>query len=131
MRGDHADHRVAHLRQQIVVRHVARADQLDAGLVEATFGKLLHESAALTGRHEDEDGIRLGVGGALQERREVRVGERHLDRLGDLAAACLEALGKRLLGVGARCVVGDDGDDLLDIILRRPVGDDDATTAAG
>jgi hypothetical protein len=32
---------------------------------------MLHECAALAGWHEDEDGVRLGIGGALRERREV------------------------------------------------------------
>ena len=73
MRGHGPDRRVAHSRQQIVVGHVAGPDQLDAGLVQAALGELLHEGAALTGRNEDEDGIRFGVGGALQERREVRI----------------------------------------------------------
>ena len=81
VRGHRAEHGVAHAVQQVVVGHVAGADQLDAGLVEAALGVLLHEGAALAGGHEHEDGIRLGVGGALQERREIRVGERHLDRL--------------------------------------------------
>ena len=98
----------------------------DAGLVEAAFGKLLHEGAALAGGHEDEDGIRLGVGGALQERREVGIGKRHLDGLGNLAAGRREAFGEGFLRVSARRVVGHHGDDLLDVVLRGPVGDDDA-----
>ena len=60
---------------------VARADHLDAGLVEPALDELLHERAALAGRHEHEDRVGLGVGGALQERREVRIGERHADGL--------------------------------------------------
>ena len=74
MRGDGADHGVAHAGQQVVVGDVARADHLDAGLVEAALGVLLHEGAALARGHEHEDGVRLGVGRALQERREIRVG---------------------------------------------------------
>ena len=130
MRGHRSDRGIAHAGQQIVVGHVARADQLDAGFVETTLGELLHEGAALAGRHEDEDRVRLGIGRALQERREIRIGERHLDRFDDLAAGRLEAFGERFFRVDARRIVGDDGDDFLDVILRRPVGDDDATTAA-
>ena len=126
MRGHRSDRRVAHGGKQVVVGHVAGPDQLDAGLVEAALGELLHEGAALAGRHEDEDGIRLGVGGALQERREVRIGERYPDRLGDGTAGCLEAFGERFLRVEARRIIGDDGDDLLDFVLRRPVGNDHA-----
>ena len=124
MRGDDAEHGIAHLRQQIVVGDVARSDHLDAGLVEAAFGELLHEGGALAGRHEHEDRIRLGVGRALQERREVRVGERDLDGFGNRAAAGGERRGERLLGIGARRVVGHHGHDLLHVILQRVVGDD-------
>ena len=79
VRGDGADHRIAHAVEQIVVGHVARADDLDAGLVHAALGELLDEDAALARRHEDEDRVRLLVGGALQERREIRIGEREGD----------------------------------------------------
>ena len=41
--------------------------------------ELLDEDAALAGRHEDEDRIGLLVGGALQERREVGIGQREGD----------------------------------------------------
>ena len=87
MRRHGAERGVAHIRQQVVVGHVARADQLDAGLVETALDILLHEGAALAGRDEDEDRVGLGVGCALQERREVRIGERHSDGFDDLAAA--------------------------------------------
>ena len=75
MRGDGADDRVAHVVEKIVVGDVARADDLDAGLVEALLGKLPDEGAALSRGHEDEDRIGLVVGRALQERREVRIGQ--------------------------------------------------------
>src|ERR1035437_5896123 len=67
MSGHRSDRGIAHAGKQVVIRHVARSDQLDAGLVEAAFGELLHERAALTGGHEDKDGVRFGVSGALQE----------------------------------------------------------------
>jgi len=38
MRGDGAQRRVAHAVQEIVIHHVAGADHLDAGFVEAALG---------------------------------------------------------------------------------------------
>ena len=87
MRGHGAERRVAHAVEHIVVHDVAGADHLDAGLVEAALGILLHEVAALAGRHEHEHGVGLGILHALQERREVGIGKRHLDLFDDLAAA--------------------------------------------
>ena len=81
MRGHRADHRVAHAVDQIVIHDVARADDLDAGLVEAALDELLDEGAALPGRNEDEDRVGLLIGGALQEGREIGIGEREADRI--------------------------------------------------
>ncbi|CCE10035.1 hypothetical protein BRAS3843_370020 [Bradyrhizobium sp. STM 3843] len=122
--GDGAEHGVAHVLEQVVVGDIARPDHPDAALVEAALGILLHEVAALAGRHEHEDRVRLGVLHALQERREVRIGERHLDLFDDLAAAGGEVLLERRQGVIARRVVGGQRCDLLDAVLRRPVADD-------
>ena len=94
MRRHGAEHRVAHVREQVVVGHVAGADHLDARLVESTLDELLHERAALAGRDEHEQRVGLGVGGALQEGREVRIGQRHLDRRNDLTAARLNTFGE-------------------------------------
>src|SRR5215510_10141053 len=80
-----ADHDVAHAVEQVVVGHVARADDLDAGLVQPALDELLDELGALAGWHEHEDGVRLGVGRALQERREVRARQGELDLADDLA----------------------------------------------
>ena len=92
VRGDHAEHGVAHAVEQVVVGDVARADDLDAGLVEPALGELLDEGAALARRHEHEDRVGLDVLGALQERREVRIGERHARSFEHLAAARLEVV---------------------------------------
>ena len=63
--------------------------------------------------------------GALQERREVRIGERNLDGLDDLAARLGEALGERLSrlprpGAQSDCTITT----FLMPFLRRPFGDD-------
>ncbi len=121
MRGDGADHLVAHAVEQVIVGHVARADDLDPGLVEPALDELFDEGAALPGRHKDEDGVGLGVGRALQERREIRIGEREADRLHDLAASLGEGVLEGGLRVDAGRIVRHHGDDLLDAVLGRPV----------
>ena len=62
--------------------------------------------------------------GALQERREVRIGERHLQRFENLAAALGEIRLENLAGFGARRPVGQDRDRFPAAVLDRPVGDD-------
>ncbi len=79
MRRHGADHRIAHAVEQIVIHDVAGADDLDAGLVEPALDELFDEGAALPGGNEDEDRVGLLVGRALQERREIGIGERKAD----------------------------------------------------
>ena len=124
MRGDGAERGIAHVVQQIVVHHVAGADHLDAGLVEPALGKLLHERAALTCRHEHEHGVRLGVFHPLQERRKVGIGQRHLDLFDDLAAAGGEVLLEEVQRVVTGSEVRGQRRDLLDAVLGGPVADD-------
>ena len=59
VRGDHAERDVAHVVELVVVGHVAGADQLDAGLVHAALGELLHQRRAGARGHEDEQRIGL------------------------------------------------------------------------
>src|SRR5262249_43233747 len=66
--GHHAEHGIAHAGEIVVVDDVARADQLDAGLVEAALGELPGEGAGLARRHEYEQRVGVGVARALQER---------------------------------------------------------------
>ena len=108
MRGDRAERRIADVGEEVVVGHVAGADQLDARLVEAALDEFLHEDRAEAGRHEDEHRVGRVVLHALQERREIRVLQRHADLLRDLAAALLEGLAEPFLRVDAGTVVGDD-----------------------
>src|ERR1700730_12341958 len=122
--GDDAEQRVAGVRQIVVVGDVARADQLDAGFVEAAFGELPRESSRLSGRHEDEQRIGMQVGGALQERREVGIGQRHFQGFQNLAAALGEVRLKDLAGFGTRRPVRQYGHRLAAAVLDRPVGDD-------
>ena len=75
MRGDHADQRIAHAVELVIIGHVAGANDLDAGLGEFTLVDLLHEACALTRRHEEEERIRLQIFGLLQEGREFRIHE--------------------------------------------------------
>ena len=102
MGGDDAERDVADAVEDVVVDHVAGADQLDARLVEAALDELLHELRADARGHEDEERIRLGIGDALQEGREIGIAQRHADAL-DRAARRLElALVKELSASMAR-----------------------------
>ncbi|MEA2927910.1 MAG: branched-chain amino acid transport system substrate-binding protein, partial [Hyphomicrobiales bacterium] len=116
-----ADHGVAHIRQQVVIGDVAGADQLDAGLVEPALDELLDEGDALSGGHEDELRIGLRIGGALQERRDVRVRERHADRGGDLPAAGREGIDERGLDKAGIKLIGPG--DVTDDDLLTNMGD--------
>ncbi len=64
---DRTERHVSHVVEQIVIRHIARADQLDAALVETALHELLHELRADAGGHEHEQSVRLGVCCLLQE----------------------------------------------------------------
>ena len=94
-RGDDAKQRVAGGRQIVVIGDVARSDELDAGFFQPALGELLGEGSSLAGRHKDEQRVGLEIVGALQERREVRIGERHFERIEDLAAALGEVTAQR------------------------------------
>jgi len=56
--------------------------------------------AGLSGRHENEQRIGLQIVRPLQERREVRIGERHFQRVEDLAAALGEIRLEDFAGLG-------------------------------
>ena len=81
---------------------------------------------ALAGRHEDEHGVRLGVAGALQERREIRIGERRADELRNFAAALEEGLLEEILRIDAGSEIRHHADHPLDTVLERPLRHDDA-----
>jgi hypothetical protein len=98
--GDNAEKRVARCRQIVVIDDVARADELDARFVEPALGELPRERAGLSGRHENEQRIGLQIVRPLQERREVRIGERHFQRVEDLAAALGEIRLEDFAGLG-------------------------------
>ena len=125
VRVDDAERDVAHVVELVVVGDVAGRDQLDARLVEAALAELLHERRALPRRQEHEHRVGLQVGDLLQERREVGAAQRRADLAGDLAAVQLELALEELLGIEPGAVVGDERDDLLDLVLRRPFGDRD------
>src|SRR5579863_9593552 len=91
-RGNDAKQRVAGSRQIVIIDNVARADQLDAGFVEPALGELPGKRARLTGRHEHKQRVRMKIGSALEERRKIWIGKRHLQRVEDLAAALRKML---------------------------------------
>src|SRR3977135_2765378 len=72
------------------------------GLAEAALKKLLHDGRPLPGRHEHENGVRLGDARALQHRREIGIGERKADRLEDLPSRLDEGILERAFRVDAR-----------------------------
>ena len=121
MGSHHAERRIAHVGELVVVGDVAGGDQADARLVEAALGEFLHEGRALAGRQEDEQGFGRVVLHPLQERREVGGLERRADLLDDLAAALLEHVAEPFLGVVAGAVVGDQRHDLVDVVLQTPL----------
>src|SRR5215469_14841533 len=84
---DHAQRLLAHARQLLVRNDVLRADDLDpvALHVEVVIG-LHHRRRLLPRRHEDEDGVGLGILDALHERDEVGVFEWEAHHIDDLAA---------------------------------------------
>ena len=130
MRRDRPDCGIAHGVEDIVVGHIARPDELDAGLSKTALRELLHDRCTLTGGDEDEQRVRLGVLGALNEGRIVRVLDGHPRLADDLAAVCLEHVLERRLGVDTRRVVGHQGEDLLDAVLRGPNRDEGPCSAA-
>jgi hypothetical protein len=121
VRGHGAQHGFAHVVQDVVIQHVAGADQLHASLRQAAFRELLGQRRALSGRNEDEQRIGRSVADALEERRIVGVAQRcpQLERYA--AAGAAEALLERLLGIEARSVVGDERRDVPDAVPCRPV----------
>jgi len=68
--------------------------------------------------------IGIKVPRALQEWREVRIGERYLDGLDHLTAGLGEVVGEHGGRLGARRPVGLDDDDFLAAVLGRPLRDD-------
>ncbi len=131
MRGDDAEHRIGHAGQLVVVGEVAGTDDADRRLVHAALDELLGEQAGLEARKVHEQGVRLVVAGALQERREIGIGERHPHRFDDLGAALEGAFLEGGLRFEAGRPVVDDGDDLLRPVLHRPVGDGRRRLAQG
>src|SRR5581483_6465247 len=81
--GDDAQKCFAGTGQIGIVDDIAWTDQSDARLVESTLRKLPRQRSSLAGRHESEQGIRMQVCGALQERCKIRTGERHLESVED------------------------------------------------
>src|SRR4051812_10349906 len=77
MRRDDAEPGVADLVDDVVLSQAAFGNELDARFVEAALNVLPHEGRPDAGRHEAEQRIGLGFCDALQERREIRIGERH------------------------------------------------------
>jgi hypothetical protein len=117
-------HGICHARQFVVVGEIARADDADAGFVHAALEKLLGEDAGLVAGEIHEQCIRVEIAGALQERCKVRIGERHPHRFDDLQAALCSTVLEGRFGLQTRRPVIDQGDDLLDAVLRRPIGHD-------
>jgi hypothetical protein len=50
-RRDHPDHRIAHLRQAVVIDHIAWTDQSDIGFGKVAVGVLLCKGGRLQRRH--------------------------------------------------------------------------------
>src|SRR3974390_3550994 len=111
MSGNGSDDGIAHGIEQIVVGHVAWTDELDAGLVEASFHELSHEGPALAGGDENEERVRPGIVRPLQKRREIGRGQRHAQFGDHLASRFDKTLLERVLRVMAGTVVRYHGDD--------------------
>src|SRR5206468_2183439 len=116
-----ADGGVAHALARLVFGQLAHAEHFRRLRVDAALGERLADRGRLhAARYEDEDGRRVHVPGALDERREIRIGHREAYRAHHLPARILEAALEALLGVMARTVVRYHRVDLLDAVLARP-----------
>ena len=80
--------------------------------------------AGLRARKINERGVGIEVADALQERREIGIGERDADRFDDLAAGLDEAGLERRLRFDAGRPVVDQRDDTFAAVLGRPFGHD-------
>src|ERR1700694_2135479 len=92
MRADDTERRLPDGVEQIVVEDVAGADQADPGLTQSTLRKLLENGGALARGNEYEQGIRLGVLDALEERRVVRTAQGSAKRVAHSPPAVRKAL---------------------------------------
>ena len=79
---------------------------------------MLGEDRRLRAGKIDERGVRLDVSDALQERREVGIGERQADQLDDLAADLEESGFERRLGIDAGHAFNHQGDNPLSAVLQ-------------
>ena len=94
------------LLQLFIGGDVAGADQLDAGLRQPEIAERLHQRRRfLAAGTKANTASRLCILGALQERHEVRVVQRHAHRPSDLPAGVGKALGERCLRIDARAVI--------------------------
>src|SRR5438309_762363 len=112
MCGHRSEHCVAGTSQELIVRDIARTDQLDASCIEAALIELLDERVRLGGGYKGKDCLGCRIARPLQERREVWVLQGYADVLGDRASRCeITALESRL-GFLAGGEVADQCDDL-------------------
>ena len=122
-RRDQAERRIANCFQDVLVRQIAGGNQLDACLAQSAFLEAFHEGNGFAaGWQEQEHGIGLGVLDLLQEGREIRVFDRCAHFTDDLAASGSEGLFELAFGIVAGAVVGDQGEDFLDLVLGGPAG---------
>ena len=123
-RRDDADRVVAHVLQRVLHGDLAVAEDLRGLRRDAAAGQRLAERRRLRAAgDENEDGVRIGVLGALHEGGEIRIRHRHPHRSHRLAARRLEPADEAGLGIDARPVVGDHRVDGLDALFRRPVAE--------
>src|SRR5579862_6922226 len=99
MRGQRAEHGIAHIRQSFIIAEIAWPDQRDAALVESALNELPGKARGLRGGDKNKKRLRGGFLDALQKRREIRVAQRHTDGFRDVTAGGLVVVGEAFLGL--------------------------------
>ena len=121
MRGDHADQRIAHTVDLVIIGDIARTDDFDAIGSQPPLDHLLHEIGPLAGGNTQKQGIWLEVFGSLQIGRKFGVGDRSPQRLHHLAAATLEIGLEGSFRIVAGAIIGDKRHNRLDVMRCTPL----------
>jgi hypothetical protein len=106
-----AEERVGHAREFVIVGQVIGSNQANARLVHAPFQELFGEDAGLVTGENGEQRIGTEIARPLQERREIRIGERDPNGCEDLRAALGDAVLECPFRLEAGRPVVDDGDE--------------------
>ena len=117
-----AKRRIAHRLEHAIIGQVAGRNDLDPSLGETAFLVTADEGDGLTTRRkEHEDRLRVGVAGALNERREFGVLKRHAHRADNFATGGGERFDESTFGINTGSEVGHEDEHTLDAAFGRPL----------